>query len=90
MSDFFPGILSALPLFSYTFLLGTYFSNIFFLQYSFPDLAEGVDKAPHPPQAGVLQALQMRRLMILRSHQRGQLFPMVLPPAPSEIPTATR
>ena len=30
MSEFFPGILSVLPLFSYTFLLRTYFSNIFF------------------------------------------------------------
>jgi hypothetical protein len=62
-------------LFSYTFRLRTYFIYFFVLQYSFPDLPEGVDKAPHPPQAGVPQALQMRRLLIrLRSHERGQIF----------------
>jgi hypothetical protein len=58
MPDFFPGILSAFPLFSYTFPLRTYFSNIFFLQYSLPDLPEGIDKATHPAKEGVLPLLR--------------------------------
>ena len=74
MSDFFPGILSEICLFSYTFRLRTYFFNIFFLQYSLPNLPEDIDKAAHPAQAGVLQSLQVHRLAIFRHYQRGQIF----------------
>jgi len=48
MSEFLSGILSEIYLFSYTYRLRSPFFNIFFLQYSVPDLAEIIDKAAHP------------------------------------------
>src|SRR5208283_250969 len=72
-----PNFFRAFCLFSLCFHTHSYFERTFltyFFLFSLPDLPESIDKAPRPPQAGVLQALQVRRLMIPQSHQRGQIF----------------
>ena len=71
MSDFFTGILSEIYLFSYTYRLRSYFFNIFFLQYSLPDLPEGIDKAAHPAQVGVLHG---GRKIFFVGHLPGSAF----------------